>query len=186
MGLSKIWVLAESFEGKVSGPTLELLTKARELGDTVEAVYGGADDELVAVDPQVGAVGEHRAVELHRQPSDRVTTVVALREEHRVGRVLADERRQRGGAHDAGQRVAGVDREHLGRAVLAETGGQRVGVGADVHGLDGVGQLAGLGEDLEGRARRLVTVGFGEDPDLGNCHLSFSCYFSIRGGVRRL
>ena len=55
MGLSKIWVLAESFEGKVSGPTLELLTKARELGDTVEAVYGGADADAVAA--ELGSYG---------------------------------------------------------------------------------------------------------------------------------
>ena len=48
MTLSKIWVLAEATDGKVSTTTLELLTKARSLADTVEAVYGGGDAEAVA------------------------------------------------------------------------------------------------------------------------------------------
>ena len=40
--------------------TLELLTKARELGDTVEAVYAGADADAVA-----GALGAHGATKVH-------------------------------------------------------------------------------------------------------------------------
>jgi electron transfer flavoprotein alpha subunit len=60
MGLSKIWVFAESFEGKVSPTTLELLTKARELGDTVEAVYGGADAEAIAAE-----LGSYGATAVH-------------------------------------------------------------------------------------------------------------------------
>jgi len=38
MALSKIWVYGEAAEGTVSGTTLELLAKARELADTVEVV----------------------------------------------------------------------------------------------------------------------------------------------------
>ena len=38
MTLSKIWVLAEAIEGEVAPITLEMLTKARELATTVEAV----------------------------------------------------------------------------------------------------------------------------------------------------
>jgi electron transfer flavoprotein alpha subunit len=60
MGLSKIWVFAEAVDGKVSTTTLELLTKARELGDTVEAVYGGADAEAVAAE-----LGGHGATTVH-------------------------------------------------------------------------------------------------------------------------
>ena len=41
MAIDKIWVVAEATDGKVSGLTLELLTKARELGGTVEAVTWG-------------------------------------------------------------------------------------------------------------------------------------------------
>ena len=50
MALSKIWVYAEAADGKVAPITLEMLAKARELGDTVEAVYAGADADAVAAD----------------------------------------------------------------------------------------------------------------------------------------
>ena len=44
MSISKIWVFAEATEGKVTTATLEILTKARELADTVEVVTAyGAD-----------------------------------------------------------------------------------------------------------------------------------------------
>ena len=55
MSLSKIWVLAEASEGKVATTTLEILTKARELAGTVEAVYAGADAEAIAA--QLGEYG---------------------------------------------------------------------------------------------------------------------------------
>ena len=50
MALSKIWVLAEASDGKVTPTTLELLTKARALADTVEAVYAGGDAEAIAAE----------------------------------------------------------------------------------------------------------------------------------------
>ena len=43
MTVSRVWVFAELQEGKVTSGSLELLTKARELGDTVEAVILGAN-----------------------------------------------------------------------------------------------------------------------------------------------
>ena len=55
MALSRIWVYAEAADGKVAPITLEMLTKARELGGTVEAVYGGADADAIAAD--LGAHG---------------------------------------------------------------------------------------------------------------------------------
>src|SRR5699024_10499903 len=55
MALSKIWVYAEASDGKVSPTTLELLTKARSLADTVEAVFAG-DGAAVA-----GELGEYGA-----------------------------------------------------------------------------------------------------------------------------
>ena len=48
MGVDKVWVFAESADGKVTTATLELLTKAREIGSTVEAIYAGADADAVA------------------------------------------------------------------------------------------------------------------------------------------
>ena len=54
MALNRIWVYAEATDGKVSPLTLELLAKARSLAGTVEAVYGGADADVVA-----GTLGAH-------------------------------------------------------------------------------------------------------------------------------
>ena len=60
MALSRIWVYAEAADGKVAPITLEMLTKARELADTVEAVYGDGDTDAVAE-----ALGAHGATKLY-------------------------------------------------------------------------------------------------------------------------
>jgi electron transfer flavoprotein alpha subunit len=60
MALSKIWVYAQATDGKVSTITLEILAKARELGDTVEAFYGGADADAIAAE-----LGAHGATTVH-------------------------------------------------------------------------------------------------------------------------
>ena len=60
MALNTIWVYAEADDGKVSPLTLELLTKARSLGGTVEAVYAGDDADAVA-----GPLGAHGATKVH-------------------------------------------------------------------------------------------------------------------------
>ena len=59
MAVGKIWVYAESAEGKATSATLELLTKARELASTVEALYAGPDADAVAA-----SVGEYGASKL--------------------------------------------------------------------------------------------------------------------------
>jgi len=56
MAISKIWVFAEADGDKPATSTLELLTKAREAGGTLEAVYVGADaDALAATLGEYGA-----------------------------------------------------------------------------------------------------------------------------------
>ncbi len=60
MALNRIWVYAEATDGTVTPLTLELLAKARALGGTVEAVYGGADADAVA-----GTLGAHGATKVH-------------------------------------------------------------------------------------------------------------------------
>jgi electron transfer flavoprotein alpha subunit len=55
MPINKVWVVAESFEGKALPVTLELLTKARELANTVEAFTWGGDADATA--PQLGGYG---------------------------------------------------------------------------------------------------------------------------------
>jgi electron transfer flavoprotein alpha subunit len=60
MTLSKIWVFAQATDGKVATITLEILAKARELGDTVEAFYGGSDADAIAAE-----LGAHGATTVH-------------------------------------------------------------------------------------------------------------------------
>ncbi|MGH9187891.1 MAG: electron transfer flavoprotein subunit alpha/FixB family protein [Acidimicrobiales bacterium] len=60
MALSKVWVLAEADGGKVATITLEILAKARQLGDTVECFYAGADAEGVAT-----TLGAHGAAKVY-------------------------------------------------------------------------------------------------------------------------
>lgn len=60
MSLSKIWVYAQAAEGKVATITLEMLAKARTLGDTVEAFYGGADVDAIAAE-----LGDHGATKIY-------------------------------------------------------------------------------------------------------------------------
>jgi electron transfer flavoprotein alpha subunit len=55
MGLAKVWVFAEAEGDKPATSTLELLTKAREIGDTVEAVYVGPNADVIA--PALGDYG---------------------------------------------------------------------------------------------------------------------------------
>jgi len=60
MALNRIWVYAEAADGKVAPITLEILTKARELGGTVEAVYGDGDGDAIA-----GTLGAHGATKIY-------------------------------------------------------------------------------------------------------------------------
>jgi electron transfer flavoprotein alpha subunit len=59
VALNKIWVFAESAEGKPTTATLELLTKAREFASTVEALYAGGDADAIAA-----PLGEYGATKL--------------------------------------------------------------------------------------------------------------------------
>jgi electron transfer flavoprotein alpha subunit len=56
-----VWVFAEAVDDKVTTATLELLTKAREIGSSVEAIYAGTGDSA-AIAAGVGAYG---ATKLH-------------------------------------------------------------------------------------------------------------------------
>ncbi len=73
MGISKVWVFAESAGGKATSNTLELLTKARELGGVVEAFYVGGDAAAIAP-----ALGEHGASKVHAyDPGDTLAGATA-------------------------------------------------------------------------------------------------------------
>jgi electron transfer flavoprotein alpha subunit len=72
MAVSKIWVFAEADGDKPAGATLELLTKARELAGTVEAVYVGSDAASLA-----GELGAHGATKVFAvDPGDGLPGVV--------------------------------------------------------------------------------------------------------------
>jgi electron transfer flavoprotein alpha subunit len=60
MPVNKVWVYAEADDDKVTTATLELLTKAREIGSTVEAIYAGTSGDAIAA-----KVGEYGATKLH-------------------------------------------------------------------------------------------------------------------------
>ncbi len=93
MGIPKVWVYAEADEGKAAGASLELLTKARELGDAVEAVLVDANVDAIA--PQLG---EHGAAKVYAaDPGTSLTGVVGaaalakLIEEHQPDLLLFDQ-----------------------------------------------------------------------------------------------
>jgi electron transfer flavoprotein alpha subunit len=72
MAVSKIWVFAEADGDKPAGATLELVTKARDLAETVEAVYVGADAAALAA-----GLGEHGATKVYAvDPGDALPGVV--------------------------------------------------------------------------------------------------------------
>src|SRR5580658_5723498 len=60
MSIDKVWVLAETGDSGPTPVTLELLTEARAVGSTVEAVAWGADAASLA-----GPVGEYGATTLY-------------------------------------------------------------------------------------------------------------------------
>jgi electron transfer flavoprotein alpha subunit len=60
MPLNKVWVFAEAIDNKPTSVTLEMLSKARELGGTVEAFYAGPSGNEIA-----GPLGEHGATTLY-------------------------------------------------------------------------------------------------------------------------
>ncbi len=71
--VDKIWVFAESADGKATSATLELCTKARELASTVQVCYAGSDVEAVAA-----SAGEYGASTLFAiDPGDGLPGQVA-------------------------------------------------------------------------------------------------------------
>jgi electron transfer flavoprotein alpha subunit len=72
VAISKIWVFAEADGDKPATATLELLTKARELGGTLEAVYVGANADALAA-----GLGEYGATKVFAvDPGDVLPGVV--------------------------------------------------------------------------------------------------------------
>ena len=80
----KIWVFAESEGDKPTTATLELLTKAREIADTVEAVYVGKNGDAIA--PQLGEYGAAKVFTADQGDSLSGVIGAAVIARHRRGR----------------------------------------------------------------------------------------------------
>jgi electron transfer flavoprotein alpha subunit len=66
MAIGSVWVHAEAQDGKVRPGTLELLTKAREIGSEVVAFYSG-DDDVNALAGDLGKFGATKVLNVDNQ-----------------------------------------------------------------------------------------------------------------------
>ena len=134
MGLARVWVYAEADGDKPATSTLELLTKAREIGDTVECVYVGTNADALA-----GPLGEHGATKVYAlDPGDRLPGVVgaaalhALVEAHAPDLVLFA---QTYDGRDAIARLsAKLDRPVITNGTALSVEGDTVTVGTAIFG----------------------------------------------------
>jgi electron transfer flavoprotein alpha subunit len=134
MGLSRVWVYSESEDGAPTSATLELLTKARELGDTVEAVYSGGDADAIA-----GALGEHGAANVYAaDPGESLSGViggealVGLVEQHQPDLILFAQSYD--GRDALGRLSARLDRPVLTNGMTVAVDGDTVQVGTAIFG----------------------------------------------------
>ena len=134
MAISKIWVFAEADGDKPTTTTLEILTKARELADTVEAVYVGANADALAA-----GLGEHGATKVFAiDPGDALPGVVgaaalaALVGEHSPGAILFAQTYD--GRDAVGRLSVKLDRPALTNATDLKVEGDSVLVGTAIFG----------------------------------------------------
>jgi electron transfer flavoprotein alpha subunit len=134
VAISKVWVFAEADGDRPSTATLELLTKARELGGTLEAVHVGSSADALAP-----GLGEHGATTVYAvDPGDALPGVVgaaaleALIGEHQPDLVLFA---QSYDGRDAISRLSvKLDRPVLTNGVGLRVDGDKVIVGAAIFG----------------------------------------------------
>jgi electron transfer flavoprotein alpha subunit len=134
MAISKIWVFAEADGDKPTSSTLELLTKARELRGTLEAVYVGQNAEALAP-----ALGEYGATTVYAvESADALPGVVgaaaleSLIREHSPDLVLFA---QSYDGRDAISRLSvKLDRPVLTNGTSLRVEGDKVIVGAAIFG----------------------------------------------------
>ncbi|MBT6372807.1 MAG: electron transfer flavoprotein subunit alpha/FixB family protein [Acidimicrobiaceae bacterium] len=127
MGISKIWVFGEATEAGATASTLELLTKARTLADSVEVVMAG-DGSAVA-----GQLGAHGATTVHTVgdadgalPGARVASAVAGALEAGNGPDVLLATTSYDGRDVAGRLSAKVDRPVLTNVVDLIANGDRL------------------------------------------------------------
>ena len=89
MAVSKIWVFAEADGEKPSTPTLELLTKARELGGTLEAVHVGANADAAAGATVSAGDARYPGYQAYTTAHDRVVNAADLASREELARFRA-------------------------------------------------------------------------------------------------
>ena len=134
MAISKIWVFAEADGDKPTTTTLEILTKARELADTVEAVYVGANADALAA-----GLGDHGATKVFAvDPGDALPGVIgaaalaALAGEHSPAAILFAQTYD--GRDAVGRLSAKLDRPALTNATDLKADGDKLIVGNAIFG----------------------------------------------------
>ena len=123
--MTKVWVYADVRPGKVDASALELLTKARSLADTVEAVALGPGATEAA-----GTLGEYGAQAVYASDDEVYSDVVAtaaahtlhqLVQEHRPNMILFSQ---------------GYDARDVAGRLQAKTGSTLMSNARDVTGVD--------------------------------------------------
>jgi len=146
MAVSKIWVFAEADGDKPASATLEILTKARELGSTVEAVFVGTNADALA-----GELGAHGATKVFAvDPGDQLPGVAgaaalaALVGEHAPDAILFAQSYD--GRDALALLSATLDRPVLTNGVDLEVDGDTLVVGTAIFGGNTLVDTAFSGE----------------------------------------
>ncbi len=132
--MNKVWVFAEAVDGKVTTPTLEMLTEARKAGGTLEAVFAGKDADAIA-----GQLGEYGATRVFAvDPGDTLPGVAAaaamaqLVAEHSPDLILFAQSYD--GRDAIGRLSAKLDRPVLTNGMSLSFDGDTVTVGTAIFG----------------------------------------------------
>ncbi len=132
--MNKVWVFAEAVDGKVTTPTLEMLTEARKAGGTLEAVFAGKDADAIA-----GQLGEYGATRVFAvDPCDTLPGVAAaaamaqLVAEHSPDLILFAQSYD--GRDAIGRLSAKLDRPVLTNGMSLSFDGDTVTVGTAIFG----------------------------------------------------
>lgn len=134
MAISKVWVFAEAEEGLVTSASTELLTKARQIGDTVDAVVVASDADEIA-----RQLGEYGASTVYAaDPSGTLNGVVGAAA---LAKLVGEQQpdlilfAQSYDGRDAISRLsARIDRPVLTNGTSLEVDGDIVRVGAAIFG----------------------------------------------------
>jgi electron transfer flavoprotein alpha subunit len=134
VAVSKIWVFAEADGDKPASVTLEIISKARELADTVEAVFVGTNADALAA-----GLGEHGATTVYAiDPGDALPGVIGaaalagLVAEHSPDAILFAQSYD--GRDAIGRLSAKLDRPALTNGTALRVDGDKLVVGNAIFG----------------------------------------------------